>query len=130
MTTKFLLDTHAFIWASSNPVRLSEDTRKLLAQRSNVVLVSAASAWEVATKTRLGKLDGGQTILDEWEQAVRSLVATELPVLRTHAIAAGGFDVEHRDRFDRMLAAQALIEKAVLVTVDPAFKLFPVTTIR
>jgi PIN domain nuclease of toxin-antitoxin system len=130
MSTTFLLDTHAFVWAASNPKRLSESTRKLLAVRDNVVLVSAASVWEVATKTRLGKFDGGQQILDEWEQAVRALAATELPVTRPHAAMAGSFAVDHRDPFDRMLAAQAVVEQATLVSVDEAFALFPVTTIR
>ncbi len=124
---RLLLDTHAFIWRVSRPDRLSDDANQLIDDPANDVLVSSATAWEIATKTRLGKLPGGEAIAAGFAQAVDDVRAVELGITSTHALLAGAFDVDHRDPFDRMLAAQASIEGAVLVTRDPAFEAFPIS---
>jgi PIN domain nuclease of toxin-antitoxin system len=82
--------------------------------------VSAASAWEIATKHRVGRLPAGGLIVRRWEQIVHQLGASELPITSEHGLLAGGFDAPNRDPFDRLLAAQAIVEGARLVTADGA----------
>ena len=115
-----LLDTHAFVWSVGAPDRLSEDARAAVTDRTHTVLVSAASAWELATRSRLGKMPEAAVLVARYERLVDELQARHLPVSPTHALLAGGLDWAHRDPFDRMLAAQALHEGATLVTRDRA----------
>ena len=126
---KLLLDTHALVWWVTGSDRLGAQAKTELTDRGNEVVLSAASAWEIATKTRLGRLSEGQTILIGLDRVVRELHLTELPITRQHASVAGSFTMSHRDPFDRMLAAQAATEGARLVTVDPAFADFPISVI-
>ncbi|WP_087134425.1 type II toxin-antitoxin system VapC family toxin [Micrococcus lylae] len=116
-----LLDTHAFIWAVNDPGRLGAQSRGVLEDASVDLFVSAASAWEVATKSRLGKLPGADAWLPQWDVQVARLGARPLPVDSGHALLAGGLDWTHRDPFDRMLAAQAMRDGLVLITRDAAF---------
>jgi PIN domain nuclease of toxin-antitoxin system len=125
---KLLLDTHAFIWRVTGSKRLSSVASAAIDDPSNQVLVSAASAWEVATKHRLGKLPEGAAIVAGFIQVTRTLHADFLSMSVEHSLLAGSFDVSHRDPFDRMLAAQAAVEGAQLVTLDPAFAEFPIAT--
>jgi len=97
----------------------------LLRDSSNTVLVSAASAWEIATKYRLGRLRGAGPIVAGYVAHLAALQAEELPIRSAHALKAGSFTAEHRDPFDRMLAAQAIVEGVPLLTDDAAFGLFP-----
>lgn len=85
------------------------------------MLVSAASAWEIATKHRLGKLPHASQALERFNELVVADGFEHLPVNYLHSLKAGAYSNEHRDPFDRMLAAQADLEKAVLVTLDPVF---------
>ena len=126
---KLLLDTHAFIWAMRAPDHLSERAASAIVNVENDVLVSAVTAWEVATKHRIGKLPGGGIIVASIGGAIESLDAEELPIMVRHGLLAGSLPVEHRDPFDRMLAAQAMIEGAALVSTDRAFADFPVTVL-
>jgi PIN domain nuclease of toxin-antitoxin system len=126
---KLLLDTHTFLWRAVGSSRLSPQAVEALDDRSNSVLVSAASAWEVSTKHRLGKLPEGSAILIRFAQTIRDLEADQLTISVEHSLLAGSFANEHRDPFDRMLAAQAALEGAALVTLDPAFASFPITTL-
>lgn len=122
---RVLLDTHVLIWAIGAPHRLGSDAHALIADRDTELLVSAASAWEVATKHRLGKLPGVEALIDDWASTVSRLGAAELPVSAAHALYAGGLSWEHRDPFDRMLASQAILEGVPLVTSDRAFGALP-----
>lgn len=97
---------------------------------SNEVIISAATAWEVATKFRLGRLPEAEVLVTSYDKHVATLGARELPVLTRHALTAGLFPVAHGDRFDRMLAAQALVEDLPLITKDPVFDRFPGVTTR
>lgn len=126
---KLLLDTHTFLWRAVGSARLSARAAQAIDDRANEVFVSAASAWEVSTKTRLGKLPEGTQVLLRFAATIADLYAEQLPMSVEHSLLAGSFGIEHRDPFDRMLAAQAATEGALLVTADPAFADFPVTTL-
>jgi PIN domain nuclease of toxin-antitoxin system len=99
------------------------------ADEANAVLVSAASAWEIATKHRLGKLNEAADALRRFDELVSADGFEHLPVSHFHGIRAGGHAAEHRDPFDRMLAAQSELECLPLVTCDPAFALFGTRTL-
>lgn len=120
-----LLDTHALLWAVTAPDRLGPDARGFVADVDNRLLVSAVSAWELATKQRLGKLPDADAIVGNFAGVVARLRATELPVSSDHAILAGRLDWHHRDPFDRMLAAQAMVEGVPLLTDDAALRGLP-----
>ena len=124
-----LLDTHAFLWAIAQPDHLSPAARRLVADSTVDILVSSASAWEIATKVRLGRLPDAQALVAAFSDHVQRLGAQELAISIRHALTAGSFAVAHRDPFDRVLAAQALLEGVPLVTRDPAFAAFPIHTI-
>ena len=117
---RLLLDTHALLWwATSNP-GLSRKARKAIADDATDVFVSAASAWEIATKVRIGKL--------EWPGTAGTVNAyvlgqgfRALPISLVHAELAGQLPIAHRDPFDRMLIAQAQTEDMWLVSNDAAF---------
>ena len=121
---RLLLDTHALLWWWTDDERLSRKARAAIADDRNEVFVSAASAWEVAIKQRLGKLPG----LPDAEARFVELVAADgfmtLPMSQHHALRAGGYAQPHRDPFDRMLAAQSEIEGLTLVTCDAALAAF------
>ena len=121
---KLLLDTHALLWWWKDDPRLSKRAAKAIADEANIVLVSAASAWEIATKHRIGKLPGAESAVRDFNELIVVDGFGHLAVSYQHAIKAGGFDIAHRDPFDRMLAAQSIIEGAALVTDDAAMKLF------
>lgn len=118
---KLILDTHALLWALGEPERLNRRAREAIEEPANVRLVSSASAWEIATKHRLGRLPGAEVILKAFSRHLRHLRARELPISSEHAILAGTYAHSHRDPFDRMLAAQCRIEGAVIVSADRAF---------
>jgi PIN domain nuclease of toxin-antitoxin system len=122
---RFLLDTHALLWALAEPRRLSARAAALIRAPTNEVVVSAASAWEIATKFRLGRLPGAEPIVAGFAAHLSTLRAEELPIRSIHALRAGSFMLDHRDPFDRMLAAQAMVEGVPLLTDDPAFAAFP-----
>lgn len=121
---RLLLDTHIFLWAVLEPERLRSSVRATLQDPKTELLVSAASAWEIATKFRIGKLPGAKAVVADYTRIVSELYAESLPITPAHALKAGGWEVPHRDPFDRMIAAQATIEALPLVTTDPAMKLF------
>ena len=123
---KLLLDTHALLWWWKDDSRISNRAAKAIADETNIVLVSAASAWEIATKLRIGKLPGAERAVREFNELIVTDGFTHISVSYQHALKAGGFTVEHRDPFDRVLAAQSIIEGATLVTMDAAMKPFRV----
>ncbi len=127
--TTFLLDTHVLIWAAGEPERLSGRVGSILADQSTDLIVSAASAWEIATKFRLGKLPQAATLVERWDEVVKQLRASATPIDSAQARRAGLFEVAHRDPFDRLLAAQAELLNCPIITIDAAFNQFPVTTI-
>jgi PIN domain nuclease of toxin-antitoxin system len=127
---RLLLDTHALIWAVSEPDRLSATARSAIETTEHELVVSSASAWEIATKHRLGKLPGGSVLIAAYPEHLAQLGATELAMTSTHALVAGSFDIDHRDPFDRMLAAQASLEGLELVTSDDQLARFAAFGVR
>ncbi len=128
MSESYLLDTHVLLWLLGDPGRVPEAVRVELADRANPLFVSAASALEISTKVRIGKLDA-PTLPTTLGRRVADLGATPLPVTVEHALLAGSLRWDHRDPFDRLLVAQATLEELALVTVDAAITHLPVPRI-
>lgn len=121
---RLLLDTHVLLWAALEPDRLAPGQRDVLEDGANQLFVSAATAWEIATKWRLGKLQQAAAVVHNYGLVLDRLAATELPIRGDVARRAGLWAVEHRDPFDRLLAAQAAADQLILVSSDPAFGQF------
>jgi PIN domain nuclease of toxin-antitoxin system len=126
---RLLLDTHALLWWFTDDSRLSDQARAAIADPANTIHASAASAWEIATKQRIGKLEEVPDASARYAELVAADGFVHLPVSHLHALRAGGWEVDHRDPFDRMLAAQSTLEGLPLVTRDPAFGPFGVETL-
>ncbi len=116
-----LLDTHAFLWWVADSRRLSETAHRAISDEANEVLVSAASAWEITTKHRLGKLPGADLIAVDVTGAIANQGFGELAITVEAAARAGALPGTHRDPFDRMLIAQALARNLVLISIEPLF---------
>ena len=125
MSGTLLVDTHALIWALLDPERIPAATRDHISDPSTTLLVSAASAWEIGTKFRLGKLPLAQAIVHGYAEHLHQLRARELQISSHHALTAGLLNWDHRDPFDRIIAAQSMIESVPLCTADPALTAFP-----
>lgn len=121
-----LLDTHAFLWWLSDPALLSSGAADAVADRRNRVFLSAASAWEITTKHRIGKLPGVAPIVDDLARQVEAEGFRMLDIGFAHACLAGSLRHEHRDPFDRMLIAQALTGNLQLVSNEALFDDFAV----
>ena len=119
-----LLDTHVLIWWDEGR-RITAGARRAI-EEADAVYVSAASAWEVAINTALGRLRATRTV----EQAVSESGFEELPVTFRHAERLLALPPHHRDPFDRMLVAQAEVEQLTLVTRDPVFSRYAVDLIQ
>src|SRR5450432_2322695 len=118
---RLLLDTHALLWWLDGDASLSPIAREAIADEANDVFLSAASAWEITTKHRLGKLPGAAAVAADVAACVADQGFLELPISLTHGQKAGALPGPHRDPFDRMLVAQAMIESLVLVSNELAF---------
>jgi PIN domain nuclease of toxin-antitoxin system len=122
----FLLDTHALLWWLFNDPKLSATARAILSDPNNVVFVSSASAWEITTKYRLGKLESAAVLVQDVARFVVEAGFEELPIGIAHAQQAGLWSHAHRDPFDRMLAAQAKLDDLTLLSLDPELRQFGV----
>ena len=121
MTSAVLLDTHVLLWALAEPYKLSSSARDILTDSRTDLWVSAASAFEISTKYRLGKLPGAADMIGALDHHLDSLGAHRLPIAVHHAARAGSLDWDHRDPFDRMLAAQSELDSIPLMSADRIF---------
>ncbi len=116
----FLFDTHALIWWWNDNPLLPQTVRRRLLDPAGMIFVSAASAWEVATKVRLGKWQEAVEAAELFEMLCERNGFERLPVTVAHGLLAGSLPGEHRDPFDRMIAAQAIHDDLVVITRDPS----------
>jgi PIN domain nuclease of toxin-antitoxin system len=124
-----LLDTHTLIWWMTSDRQPSKTAQALIEQKSNVALVSAASAWEMATKVRLGRLSAAAGLIQDFvTQLVREHIEI-LDVTADHGIRAGSLPGPHKDPFDRMLIAQALAENVPILSNDRTLDGYGVTRV-
>lgn len=114
---KVLLDTHVVLWWLAADPALPARARDVIADPDTVVVVSAATAWEIAIKRAMGRLEAP----DDLVGALRDNAFESLPITVEHGLAAGALPGHHADPFDRMLIAQAQVETLTLVTVDRRF---------
>ena len=126
---KVLLDTHAFLWWLAGDRRLSRKARSTVATDDNVVFVSAASAWEICTKVRIGKLPGATEIAADLTACLVEQGFTPLAISFEQAQRAGGLPGSHRDPFDRMLIAQSQALNLPLVSNETLFDKYGVQRI-
>jgi PIN domain nuclease of toxin-antitoxin system len=121
---RVLLDTHTLIWAKISPKFLSRQVAKIMADPLNEIFVSAATAWEIATKVRLGKLPGAEGLERNFLETIEDSGYTLVPIDAESALRAGRLIADHGDPFDRMLAAQSLASDIPILSKDPKLDAF------
>ena len=126
---RVLLDTHAFLWWLIAPTQLSSRAYELILDKNNQLVFSVVSGWEIAIKVKLGKLhlpDAPQRLIPK--QLLIDNIET-LPVQLSHVLNTLSLPDHHRDPFDRLLVAQAQLEKLPILTADPLLSRYAITTI-
>jgi PIN domain nuclease of toxin-antitoxin system len=123
-----LLDTHALLWWWEIPEELSAAARRTIESQSNAIFISAAVAWEVAIKTKTGKVNF-ESYLATWSDLLAADGFSELPILSEHGIRAGLLPLHHKDPFDRMLVAQAQARGWPIISADSVFEHYGVRRI-
>ncbi len=126
---RFLLDTHAWLWWAFDDPSLPKMMRAIIAEPDHQIFISAASAWEIATKFRIGKLPSANVLVQDLDGWRKRCGFIELPVSVPHAQKAGMWANPHRDPFDRMLAAQSAIEQLPCISADPALVSFGISVV-
>jgi PIN domain nuclease of toxin-antitoxin system len=126
---KVLLDTHIFLWAISDSARLSSRAQELVQDSDNEVLLSIASAWEIAIKVGIGKFVMPVPLAPYLQRQLVKHRIGLLPIQLSHLAMLEKLPLHHRDPFDRLLVAQCLEEDATLITVDSQLQLYPVKII-
>jgi len=124
---KVLIDTHIFLWMAAEPEKLSAGARAVCA--SAELFFSVAGVWEISLKNRIGRLPLPGTAGDYLAKQVRLAGVSIMPIQFRHAITAGALASNHKDPFDRMLAAQCIEEGLACVTKDPFFASCGIETI-
>jgi len=123
MGVNYLIDTHVLLWWLFNDKRLCAVSRDIIKNPHHNIIVSSASAWEISTKYRIGKMPEAELLLNDYDGLLAKFGFSQLVMTTAHALKAGGLKIEHRDPFDRMLMAQAELENLPIITYDPAFYL-------
>lgn len=118
---RLLLDTHALLWWLSDDDALPASAKKVISDKRNQILVSSASAWEITTKFRLGRLPAAVTLVHDFAGYLRGERFEVLPVSLEHGVRAGLLPGPHRDPFDRMLIAQAQAENVAIISNEKVF---------
>jgi len=118
----YLIDTHILLWWLFNDSKLDTTYRDIIRNPDHRIFVSSASAWEIATKYRIGKLPEAKQLVEQYSQILHQSKFIELAITSAHALRAGSLPIAHRDPFDRMIMAQAELESLPLITYDKAFQ--------
>lgn len=126
---RYLLDTHALLWWLMADPRLSRSAKDIIDNPAVARHVSAVSAFEIANKVRIGKLDEARPAVEAFDIILAEAQFNRLDITHSHALLAGRLQSPHRDPFDRFLAAQATLERLTLLTSDKAFSGFGIATI-
>ena len=124
---RLLLDTHALLWYLYDDAKLSVDARSLISEPANSLLISPASYWELAIKVSLRKVALKLPVIELVREATTDLGATILPIEPRHMAPLDSMPFHHRDPFDRLLIAQAMVEGVPLVSADAVFDLYGVS---
>jgi PIN domain nuclease of toxin-antitoxin system len=122
MGISYLIDTHILLWWLFDDPKLDNTCRKIINNPDHRIFVSSVSAWEIATKYRIGKLPEAKEIVEQYSQILHQARFIELNITSAHALRAGNLPIAHRDPFDRMIMAQAELEILPLITYDKAFQ--------
>lgn len=123
---KFILDTHAFIWMDTDPTKVSPRVVQVLNDTNNEIHLSVASVWEMVIKSQTGKLVLSDAIDKIIAEQMKRNPLQLLPVGLPHVLALQTLPSIHKDPFDRLLVAQAMIENAILLSTDPLIRQYPV----
>ena len=124
---RLLLDAHTFLWFVWDDIQLGANARALIVYPSNQKLVSAVTYWEIAIKVSIGKLDLGEPYRAFMPREINRNNFDTLPVSIDHAAVVSSLPFLHRDPFDRLLIAQAIVEQMPIVSRDTAFEAYPIT---
>ncbi|ORA76976.1 type II toxin-antitoxin system VapC family toxin [Mycobacterium malmoense] len=126
---RYLVDTHVWLWMQSDPDRLRDEAREIVQDARNSVLLSAASAWEIAIKYRLGKLPLPEAPASYLPDRMRRSGTSPLPVDHAHALRTAELPDHHRDPFDRLLIAQAQLLDLTIMTADEQLSAYDVAVV-
>lgn len=122
MGVDYLIDTHVLLWWLFNDSKLTARCQDIIRNPEHRIFVSSVSAWEIATKYRIGKLPEAKQLVAEYAQILQQAKFIELSITSAHALRAGSLPISHRDPFDRMIMAQAELENFPVITYDAAFQ--------
>ncbi|MBN4004513.1 MAG: type II toxin-antitoxin system VapC family toxin [Nostoc sp. LPT] len=122
MGMSYLIDTHILLWWLFDDPKLHTDCRDIIRNPDHRIIVSSASAWEIATKYRMGKLPEAKQLVEQYLQILHQAKFIELAITTAHALRAGSLPIAHRDPFDRMIMAQAELESLAVISYDKAFQ--------
>jgi PIN domain nuclease of toxin-antitoxin system len=123
---RLLLDAHTFLWFVWDDVQLGSNARSLIVDASNQKFISAATYWEIAIKVSIGKLDLGEPYRGFMHREINRNNFDTLPVNVDHAAVVSSLPFHHRDPFDRLLIAQAIVEQMPIVNGDHTFDAYPI----
>lgn len=126
---KFLIDTHCWIWCFTAPEKLNESAQKMIVDHHNDIFLSVASIWEIVIKYSLGKLHLPLPPREYIPERLAKHNMTSLPIVDSHVMQVGELPNHHRDPFDRLLVAQAIVEKIPILTADAKLKKYNVKII-
>lgn len=121
MGVRYLIDTHVLLWWVFDDPKLCKISRQILKNPNHTIYVSSASAWEISTKYRIGKMPEAKQLLSNYHLLLIKMGFNDLAISTAHALRAGQLPIEHRDPFDRMLMAQSELESIPIITYDKAF---------
>ena len=127
---RLLLDTHCLLWARAAPARLSSEARAALTDPRHQLFVSVASAWEIVIKHALGRLELAHAPESLVPRLIAATQAVTLPIEQSHALRVARLPLHHRDPFDRILIAQAQVERLTIVTADERFAAYHVAVMK